>query len=104
MRQLQVSVAGVAERVAEVQVVEDKLDSLRFHAAEVEVARDVRRIRVRIKRRVKRPGDWLLAAVLHPARRICAFKVIQGQKSETRNAWQNLACSPRNISVTSSSV
>jgi len=83
MRCIQVSVAAVAERVAEVEIVEVQLDPLRVRATEAEVARDVSRIRVRIERRVKRSGDRLIAAVFHPARRVCTFKVVQGQGQDT---------------------
>jgi len=67
---LQVSVASVAERVAEIKVVEDQLNPLCVCAAEIKVARDVRRIRIWIQRRVERSADRLLTVVLHPARGI----------------------------------
>jgi len=50
---LQVSVAGVSDRVAEVEIVEDELDTLRLHSTEAEVARDIGRIRIGIERRMK---------------------------------------------------
>jgi len=65
-RYLQVGVAGIAERVTKVEVVEHKLNALRVDAPETELTRDVRGIRVRVQRRVERSAGGLLTAVLHP--------------------------------------